>query len=288
MQRKFYAAFLENRLVLLGLGLLTLLLLAGLAAPFLAPHDPFAVNLQFKLLAPCFEFPLGTDHLGRCVASRLLYGIRTSLATAVAATTLMLAIGVPLGILAGYAGGAMDSCIMRLADIACTFPSSVLALAAVGILGPSLVTILAVFTLLWWAPFARIVRSAVIALKEKDFILAAVAAGTSRRNIVLRHVAPSAVSPVIVLATLRIAAVITHVAAFSFLGLGSQPPVADWGVMLADSRQYLTSHPLLLLWPGLAIMVSVFALNMLGEGLNEILLRSSNPGRINGEAQRYV
>ena len=187
----------------------------------------------------------------------------------------MLLIGVPLGIMAGYAGGWLDNAIMRLVDIASTFPSSLLALAVVGVLGPSTMNIMLVFVVLWWAPFARIVRSMVIKLKEKEFVLAAIAAGSSQTAIILKHITLNSISPIIVLATLRIAAVIMHIAAFSFIGLGSQPPIADWGVMLSDSRQYLTSYPLMLLWPGLAIMLAVFAFNILGEGLNDALMPAS-------------
>jgi peptide/nickel transport system permease protein len=164
---------------------------------------------------------------------------------------------------------------MRLTDIASTFPSSLLALALVGVLGPSLSNIMFVFIVLWWAPFARIVRGTVVKLKTSDFVTAAVAAGSGRFSIILRHITLNAISPIIVLASLRIAAVIMHVAAFSFIGLGSQPPTADWGVMLNDGRQYLTSHPLMLLWPGVAIVISVFAFNTLGEGLNDALIPTS-------------
>ncbi|AFQ42583.1 ABC-type dipeptide/oligopeptide/nickel transport system, permease component [Desulfosporosinus meridiei DSM 13257] len=260
---------------MLGLAIIGIFILAGIFAPLVSPHDPYEVDVTEKLLKPCLEFPLGTDQLGRCILSRLIYGIRTSLTTAIFATALMLAIGVPLGILAGYVGGWLDNIVMRLADIASTFPSSLLALAIVGVLGPSIANIMIVFVLLWWAPFARIVRSIVIKLKEKEFVMAAIAAGSSRTTIILKHITLNAISPIIVLATLRIAAVIMHVAGFSFIGLGSQPPTADWGVMLSDSRQYLTSYPLMLLWPGLAIMLAVFAFNSLGEGLNDILLPSS-------------
>ncbi|EHQ91116.1 ABC-type dipeptide/oligopeptide/nickel transport system, permease component [Desulfosporosinus youngiae DSM 17734] len=267
--------FKKQKLAMLGLGIISIFILAGIFAPYVSPHNPYEVDLTAKLLKPCLEFPLGTDQLGRCILSRLIYGIRTSLTTAIMATALMLAIGVPLGILAGYGGGWLDNAVMRLADIASTFPSSLLALAIVGVLGPSIVNIMIVFVLLWWAPFARIVRSMVIKLKEKEFVMAAIAAGSSRTTIILKHITLNAISPIIVLATLRIAAVIMHVAGFSFIGLGSQPPTADWGVMLSDSRQYLTSYPLMLLWPGLAIMLAVFAFNSLGEGLNDILIPSS-------------
>ncbi len=278
MRSSTLVKFKKQKLAVLGLIIICAFIFAGIFAPVVAPHDPYAVDLTQKLLKPGAEFPLGTDQLGRCILSRLIYGIRTSLTTAIFATALMLAIGVPLGILAGYVGGWLDNAIMRLADIASTFPSGLLALAIVGVLGPSIVNIMIVFILLWWAPFARIVRSMVIKLKEKEFVMAAIAAGSSQTSIILRHITLNAVSPIIVLATLRIAAVIMHVAGFSFIGLGSQPPIADWGVMLSDSRQYLTSYPLMLFWPGLAIMLVVFAFNMLGEGLNDILSPAAGYG----------
>ena len=275
LYNSLFAKLKKQKLAVLGLLIISVFTLAGIFAPSLAPHDPYAVDLTQKLLKPSAEFPLGTDQLGRCILSRLIYGIRTSLTTAILATVLMLLIGVPLGIMAGYAGGWLDNAIMRLVDIASTFPSSLLALAVVGVLGPSTMNIMLVFVVLWWAPFARIVRSMVIKLKEKEFVLAAIAAGSSRTAIILKHITLNSISPIIVLATLRIAAVIMHIAAFSFIGLGSQPPIADWGVMLSDSRQYLTSYPLMLLWPGLAIMLAVFAFNILGEGLNDALMPAS-------------
>ncbi|MDR2176959.1 MAG: ABC transporter permease subunit [Treponema sp.] len=275
MGKEWIERFKEQKTALAGLALILVFALTGIFAEYAAPHDPYGVDISQKLLPPGGAYLMGTDQLGRCIFSRLIFGIRTSLATAVAATVLMVLIGLPLGILAGYTGGVTDNAIMRLADIASSFPSSLLALAIVGVLGPSLMNMVLVFVALWWAPFARIVRSSVVKLKESPFVLAAEAAGSSRGTIVFRHILPNAVSPIIVLATLRIAAVIMHIAGFSFIGLGSQPPAADWGVMLNDSRPYLTSHPLMMLWPGLAIVVSVFAFNLVGEGLNDALLPTS-------------
>ena len=271
MQPNFLQRFLQQRLAMTGVVIILFLIILGVFAPYLAPHDPYLTNVKLKLINASVDYPLGTDQLGRCVFSRLIYGVRTSLSTAVLATALMLSIGIPLGILAGYVGGKTDNLIMRLVDIASTFPSSLLALAAIGITGPSLMTILLVFITLWWAPFARIIRGSVIALKEKDFIQAAISVGSPHRRIIFYHIIPNAMSSIIVLATLRIAAVITHVAAFSFIGLGSQPPIADWGVMLSDSRQYMTQYPMMIIYPALAIMLSVWALNMIGEGLNDVL-----------------
>jgi peptide/nickel transport system permease protein len=275
MGKEWLERFKEQKTAILGLVLILIFTLAGIFAEYAAPHDPYAVDITKKLLSPGGDFLMGTDQLGRCIFSRLIFGIRTSLATAVAATVMMVLIGLPLGILAGYAGGLTGNLIMRLADIASTFPSSLLALAIVGVMGPSLMNIVIVFVVLWWAPFARIVRSSVVKLKESAFVMAAVAAGSSRASIICRHILLNSISPVIVLATLRIAAVIMHVAAFSFIGLGSQPPAADWGVMLNDSRPFLTAQPLMMLWPGLAIVVSVFAFNLVGEGLNDALLPTS-------------
>ncbi len=285
LNNSLFAKLKKQKLAVLGLFIISVFTLAGIFAPSLSPHDPYAVDLTQKLLKPSAEFPLGTDQLGRCILSRLIHGIRTSLTTAILATVLMLLIGVPLGIMAGYAGGWLDNAIMRLVDIASTFPSSLLALAVVGVLGPSTMNIMLVFVVLWWAPFARIVRSMVIKLKEKEFVLAAIAAGSSQTAIILKHITLNSISPIIVLATLRIAAVIMHIAAFSFIGLGSQPPIADWGVMLSDSRQYLTSYPLMLLWPGLAIMLAVFAFNVLGEGLNDALMPASGHAAAAKEAE---
>lgn len=267
--------FKKEKLAMLGLTIIMVFVCAGIFASVVAPNDPYKVDLTKKLLKPCTGFPLGTDQLGRCILSRLIYGTRTSLVTAITATALILALGVPLGMIAGYIGGWIDNFIMRLADIASTFPSTLLALAVVGLWGPSIINIMLVFVILWWAPFARIVRSTVIKLKEKEFVLAAIASGSSRTSILLKHIALNTISPIIVLATLRIAAVIMHVAGFSFIGLGAQPPTADWGVMLSDSRQYLTSQPFLLLWPGLAITLAVLAFNLFGEGLNDFLTPSS-------------
>ncbi len=265
----------RRKLAVIGLALILVCIMAGVFAPSLAPHDPYAVNVLAKLQPSSWEYPMGTDQLGRCVFSRIVYGTRTSLGTGIAVTIAILLLGVPLGLVSGYIGGRLDTVIMRLVDIATTFPSSMLALALVGLYGPSLHLLVIIFILLWWAPFARLVRGIVIKVKEQDFVLAAESGGCSRMAIVVRHILPNVLSPIIVYASLRVAAVITHVAVFSFIGLGSQPPTADWGVMLSDGRQFLTSKPMLLFWPGLAIMLTVLAFNLFGEGLGEALMPDS-------------
>lgn len=268
--------FKRDKLAFVGGAIVIFFALVGIFAPYIAPHNPVAVDLQRRLLKPSLEFPLGTDQLGRCMLSRLIYGTRTSFSSALGVLAGILAIGVPLGILAGYVGGWVDNFIMRLADIVLTFPSSIVALAVVGIWGTSILNIMLVLIFLWWAPFARIIRGTVFKLKEMDFVMAAKAAGTSRFNIIVKHILLNAVSPIIVLSTLKVASIITHIAGFSFIGLGTQPPAADWGIMLNDSRQFISSAPRLMVWPGLTIMIVVFGLNMFGEGLNEALRPNSN------------
>ncbi|OBR97124.1 glutathione transport system permease protein GsiD [Clostridium ragsdalei P11] len=268
--------FKKDKLALLGGIIVIFFTLIGIFAPYIAPHSPIDMNLQRRLIKPSLAFPLGTDQLGRCTLSRLIYGTRTSFGDALIVLAGILAIGVPLGILAGYVGGWVDNFIMRLADIVLTFPSSLVALAVVGILGPGILNIMLVLVFLWWAPFARIIRGTVLKLKEMDFVMAAKAAGTSKFNIIVKHILLNAVSPIIVLSTLKVASIITHIAGFSFIGLGTQPPTADWGIMLSDSRQFISSAPSLMVWPGLTIMTVVFGLNMFGEGLNEALRPSLN------------
>lgn len=261
----------KDKLAAAGGVVVLFFILVGIFAPYIAPHNPLDMDLQRRLLNPSSEFPLGTDQLGRCILSRLIYGTRTSFSSSLIVLAGILAIAVPLGVLAGYIGGWVDNFIMRLADIALTFPSSIVALAVVGIFGPGILNIMLVLILLWWAPFARIIRGTVLKLKKMDFIMAAAAAGTSQFNIVVKHILLNAISPIIVLSTLKVASIITHIAAFSFIGLGTQPPVPDWGVMLNDSRQFISSDLMLMIWPGLTIMIVVFGLNMFGEGLNEAL-----------------
>lgn len=269
--RNVFRTLCRDKLAMIGGIIIITFLFAGLFAPFIAPHDPIAMDVEQSLLPPSFEYPFGTDQLGRCIFSRIIYGTRTSLANALVVLAGILAVGVPLGITAGYVGGWVGNMIMRLSDISSTFPSSLLALAVVGITGPNIHNIMIVFILLWWAPFARIIRGMVIQLKEKDFVTAAIAAGSSRFTIITKHILLNAISPIIVLSTLKVASIIMHLASFSFIGLGTQPPTADWGVMLNDSRQYITTEPLLMFWPGISIMLVIFGLNMFGEGLNEAL-----------------
>ncbi|MGQ9557484.1 MAG: nickel transporter permease [Desulfurispora sp.] len=266
----------KDRMALLGLGVIMLLALLAVLAPWLAPHDPVQINLEQSLQPPGGSYWLGTDHLGRCVFSRLLWGARVSLGTALLALGAILLISLPLGLLAGYCGGRVDNLIMRLVDVVLAFPGLILALVISGMLGPGLLNMMLALAGVWWAEYARLVRGQVLAIKERDFVLAARAVGAGPGWLMLRHLLPAALGPVIVLATLDMGKLILAISGLSFLGLGAQPPTPEWGTMLSDARPYLQTEPRLMLAPGLCIMLVALAFNLLGDGLAQALHPQEN------------
>lgn len=259
----------RDKLALVGLGVIVAVAALGLFAPFLVPHDPVQVDLGQKLIRPCAEYPLGTDHLGRCIFSRVIYGTRVSLSTAVLILTVIIFISVPVGTVSGYVGGKLDNMVMRFIDILLAFPGLVLALVIAGMLGPGLINVMIALSAVWWVDYARIIRSMVLSVKEKEFVAAARASGATHSQIIYRHVLPNIISPVIVLATLDMGKLILTISGLSFLGLGAQPPTPEWGAMLNDGRPYMQVAPHLMLFPGLAIMLLVLAFNLLGDGLRD-------------------
>jgi len=261
----------RDRAALVGLIIILLLVTLALAAPLLAPHDPAAQHLYERLASPNFTFPLGTDNLGRCLLSRLLYGSRLSLASAGAASLLVLLIGVGVGAVAGYVGGWVDIALMRVVDLLLAFPLLVLALAITGFIGIGMSSVLVGVVSVWWASYARIVRGLVLSLRERPFIEAAQAMGVTPARIVIRHVIPNVMPPVIVLATLEMGSLILAISGLNFLGLGVQPPTPEWGAMLNDGRLFLRSAPQLMIYPGLAISLAVMGFNLLGDGLRDAL-----------------
>ena len=275
----FHRFLKDKAAVVAGIVFLSIVFI-GIFANFLTPYDPNAADVTIRLQSPSMEHILGTDNMGRDIFSRLIIGAQTTVISAIVVICGIILVGVPLGLIAGYYGGFIDNLIMRLADIVSTFPSSLLALAVVAILGPGLMNVMIVLVALWWAPFARILRSEVLKIKGKTYILAAEASGSSRCKIITKHVLKNSLSPMIVYLTLRFAAVIMHIAGFSFIGLGTQPPQADWGVMLSDARKYIATAPMLLVWPGIAIMITIFSLNLFGEGLDNALKSTSGSGKV--------
>lgn len=255
------------------LGLLGLLVFTGvaLAAPYVSMHDPQTVQLGIKLQEPCRQYPFGTDHLGRCIFSRVIYGSQVSLAAASIVLVSVLAISLPIGMIAGYAGGMVDQIFMRIVDTILAFPMLILALAIAGFLGSGLVNVMLALAAVWWVSYARIVRGLTLAAKEKEFVMAAKASGAKTLSILYHHILPHVLSTVIVLVTLDTGKLIMALAGLSFLGLGAQPPTPEWGSMLNDGRPYFQAAPHVMLFPGLAIAVVVLCCNLLGDALRDAL-----------------
>lgn len=266
----------RDKLAMTGLVVIVGLLLVAAFAPWLAPYNP---DEQFKdglsglgqPLPPSARYWLGTDSLGRDVLSRLLFGSRVSLLVGVLAVGLATIIGTVLGILAGYWGGWVDNAIMRLTDITMSFPDLLLIMAIVAIYGPSLGIIFVAIGLVGWTGMARVVRSQVLTVREMEFVEAAHAIGARNRYIMLRHILPNVLAPVIVIATMGIAGAIMTEAALSFLGLGVKTPISSWGSMINMGYAYFREVPSLPLIPGLAIALTVFAFNVFGDGLRDAL-----------------
>ena len=243
----------------------------AVAAPVLSPADPTDVDAARRLLPPSADAPLGTDNLGRDIASRIMWGARLSLGTAALATTLILTIGVGLGLVSGYYGGLVDDLVMRVVDVILAFPALILALAIVGVLGPGIGSVMIGVVSVAWADYARVMRGLVLAARERQYVEAARATGTPNARILLRHLLPNVFPPIVVLASLEMGGLILAVSALSFLGLGAQPPTPEWGAMLNDGRAFIAAAPQLMIYPGLAISVVVVGFNLLGDGLRDVL-----------------
>jgi peptide/nickel transport system permease protein len=255
----------------LGLSLLLLLTVAALLAPVIAPYDPLAIDLQQTLRPPCWEHPLGTDHLGRDVLSRVLLGSRASLGAAAFTVTVVTTIGVALGTIAGFYGGWIDEIIMRLVDTVLAFPSIILALVVAGLLGPGLRNVILGLTLVRWAGCARLVRSLVLSVREREFIMAARSIGASNRRIVAHHLFPSILGPVVVMATLDLGSVMLSMSGLSYIGLGVQLPHPEWGAMVNDAQLHVQAAPWLAFAPKLAIVIAILSANLLGDTLRDLL-----------------
>lgn len=265
---------LRNPLTTFGLGIILIVIITALFAPYLSPYPDQGrgfSNLDERLLSPRLKHPLGTDNLGRDILSRIMYGARISLKAAVIVVLIVSSIGVPLGLLAGYLGGKVDEVIMRFADMILAFPSLLLAIAIVASLGPNLINALIAISLPWWPWYTRLVRGQVISLKEMQFVESARAVGASELRIMFRHILPNSLSPVIVQATLDMGYIILYLSALGFLGLGTQPPTADWGVMVSDGREFFLTQWWISTFSGGAIFLTVLAFNLLGDGVREAL-----------------
>ena len=264
-------AVLRDRSSLAGLVILVVVTIGALFAPLIATHDPTELDPLANLAGPSAEHWLGTDNLGRDLFSRIIFGARWSLGAAALAATGIVALGVTVGILAGYFGGLIDDLLMRLVDVLLAFPSMILALAIVGMMGPSLTNVLIGMVAVWWVDYARVVRGLTLKVIQHDYVLSAHCCGCGRSRMILRHILPNVIPSVIVLATLELGSLMLAISGLSFLGLGAQPPTPEWGTMLSDGRLFFLNAPQLMMYPGIAITLVVLGCNLLGDGLRDAL-----------------
>jgi peptide/nickel transport system permease protein len=263
--------FKKNKRAMVGLWMVLVFIVVAIFAPLIAPYDPIEQNMQIMLEKPSLKHPFGTDEFGRDLLSRIIYGAQISLAIGTVGVLIAVIFGVALGTIAGYFGGWIDHIIMRIMDIFMAFPSFLLALAIVSVLGPGMVNVMIAIGIFSIPNFSRIARSSVISIKNKEFIEATRAMGGTDTRIIIKHLIPNSISPIIVLSTMRIATAIITAAGLSFLGMGAQPPTPEWGAMLSTGREYLRVAPHVSTIPGLAIMFLVLGFNMLGDGLRDAL-----------------
>ncbi|MBP2235568.1 dipeptide transport system permease protein [Sinorhizobium kostiense] len=274
---EFWYYFSENRGAVIGLVFFSFLVLLALCAPLVAPHDP-AIQFRESVLVPPFwqeggqlQFLLGTDAVGRDMLSRLIYGTRFSLFVGVIVTTLALVGGILVGVVAGYFRGWIDTFIMRIMDIILAFPSLLLALVLVAVLGPGLTNAMIAIALVYQPHFVRLTRAAVMAEKTRDYVVAAKVAGAGNLRLMFRTILPNCMAPLIVQATLSFSSAILDAAALGFLGMGAQPPTPEWGTMLAEAREFILRAWWVVTLPGLAILLTVLAINLMGDGLRDAL-----------------
>jgi peptide/nickel transport system permease protein len=263
--------FRANRLAMLGLVVAAILILAAIFAPLIAPQSPDAQNLAARLQSPSAQHWLGTDELGRDLFSRLLYGGRVTLGMVVAVVILVAPLGLLVGSVAGYAGGWADRVLMRITDVFLAVPQLILALAFVSALKPGITSAIVAIALTAWPPYARQARADTLTIRQSDFIAAARLTGASAPRIVLRHIMPLCLSSVIVRMTLSMSAIILTAAGLGFLGMGAQPPMPEWGTMIATSRAFILAQWWVPAIPGVAIFVASLAFNLLGDGLRDVL-----------------
>ncbi|MEV0158743.1 ABC transporter permease [Nonomuraea fuscirosea] len=266
----------RNHAAKVAVGVIALVVLVGVFAPLIAPHDPNLQNLQLKLRPPFWMdgsepgYLLGTDKLGRDVLSRVMYGTRVSLLVGLAATLLSGVVGAAVGVVSGYYRGWREQVFMRLADVQLAFPSILLALAIIAVLGPSLLFLILVLGLTGWVSYARVVRAEVLSLREREFVTAARAIGDTGPQIMVRHLLPNIVAPLATIGTLQVAAMIVAEASLSYLGLGVPPSVPTWGSMLADGQLYLRGAWWIAVFSGAAIMMTTLAINVTGDLLRDV------------------
>lgn len=257
--------------LIISVAILAAFLFMALFGGFIAPHDPEKANLGDRLQEPSWKYPLGTDHLGRCILSRIILGARISLSVALLVVSTSLIFGMAVGTISGYYGGMLDEIIMRIVDTFLAFPGLLLALGISGLFGAGFTNMVLALIIVEWTSYARLARSSVIDIKEYDYVTASRGLGSKDSHIMIHHIIPNIISPLIVMATIGMGYAILASAGLSFLGFGVQPPTPEWGSMLTDGRTYIRSAPYVMIFPGLAIMAAVLAFNYLGDAFRDML-----------------
>jgi len=263
------APILANPLNLVALALIAVFAFCALFAPLIAPYDPLLQDLGSRLMPPSPAHWLGTDSLGRDIASRILYGARISLIIGVVVVASAGVFGTVVGLVAGYAGGLVDEALMRLTEVFLAFPALILAMAIAGALGPSLSNAIIAIAAVTWAVYARLTRGQILSVRRREFVEAARAIGASWVRILWQHLLPNVLAPLMIQASFDLGSAIIAAAGLSFIGFGAQPPTPEWGVMISEGRNYINTQPWLSLFPGLAILLAVGSFNLLGDGLRD-------------------
>ena len=259
----------RQRKTQIGLAIAILFILVAIFAPLIAPNNPTLVDVTVKLQNPSFKYPFGTDQLGRCVFSRIVCGSRYSLFYSFTVLAITLIVGLPVGMIAGYVGGKWDTAIMRVIDIFLAMPSFIIVLAIAGSFGTSGRNLILAMSMSYWANYARVSRALTLKIKGESYFQALKAGGLSNVRIIFKHVLRNIMPSIIALATVEIGSIILSIAGYSFIGLGVQAPNPEWGIMLSESKPFIQTFPQLMMYPGLTIMLIVFGVNMLGEGVQD-------------------
>lgn len=263
----------------MGVGILIFIFFIGIFAPWIAPHDPLTVHLTDRLQPPNWTYPFGTDHLGRCILSRIIYGVRISVIYAVVILVLTLFISIPIALITGYVRGRTDHLLMRAIDSTLAIPDIVLTIAIVGLLGPSLINMVVAIVLVRWASYVRFIRSLVIKICKEDYLLSARMAGNSHFRILRRYILPQIIIPILIFSALDMGKIVLNIAGLSFLGLGSQPPNPEWGAMLNDATAYFQIAPHVMIYPGLSIVLFVLACQIISEHFQNSGIASGKEGK---------
>ena len=263
------SSIIRQRKTKIGLAIAIIFILIAIFAPLIAPNDPTLVDVTAKLQNPSLKYPFGTDQLGRCVFSRIVFGSRYSLFYSFTVLAITLIIGLPIGMVSGYVGGKWDTAIMRVIDIFLAMPSFIIVLAIAGSFGTSGKNLILAMSMSYWANYARVSRALTLKIKGESYFQALKAGGLSHTRIIFKHVLRNIMPSIIALATVEIGTIILAIAGFSFIGLGVKPPTPEWGIMLSESRPFIQTFPQLMMYPGLTIMLIVFGVNILGEGVQD-------------------